>query len=139
MVMPSVEKAKSQRPHVFAVNSSLDVLAMLREFFQEEQYRVTITHFDVTTFDQIAAAGPSLLVIDLAVGEQAGWDLLERLRTEASTTAIPVIMLSTSPQLLEQAQADPSRFGGQRFLQKPFDLNELLEMANDLTGLASDV
>jgi CheY-like chemotaxis protein len=93
----------------------------------------------VATFDQIAALGPSLLVIDLAVGEQAGWDLLERLRTEASTTAIPVIMLSTSPQLLEQAQADPSRFGGQGFLQKPFDLNELLEMANDLTGSASDV
>jgi DNA-binding response OmpR family regulator len=139
MVMPSAEKAKLQRPHVFAVNTSLDVLVMLRELFQEEQYRVTITHFDVATFDQIAALGPSLLVIDLAVGEQVGWDLLERLKTEASTTAIPVIMLSTSPQLLEQAQADPSRFGGQGFLQKPFDLNELLEMANDLTGSASDV
>jgi DNA-binding response OmpR family regulator len=139
MVMPSAEKAKLQRPHVFAVNTSLDILVMLRELFQEEQYCVTITHFEVETFDQIAALGPSLLVIDLAVGEQAGWDLLERLRTEASTTGIPIIILSTSPQLLDQAQADPSRFGGQGFLQKPFDLNELLAIANDLTGSASDV
>lgn len=124
------------RKHIFAVNGSPDFLALLRQLFQEKHYNVTTTNFVPKTYAQIAALEPDLLLIDLAVGERAGLDLLERLGKEAATKGIPVIVLSTSSYLLDEAQADPGRFGGQHFLAMPFDLDDLLSMVSGLIGPA---
>ncbi len=70
---------------------------------------------------------PDALIIDVAVGEAAGWDLLERLHAESATTGIPMLVTSTSPALLDQAREQASRYGSHRsFLIKPMDLGELL-------------
>ena len=59
-----------------------------------------------------------------------------RLHGEAATTGIPVIVVSTSPQLLERAREQADRFGTHRYLGKPFDLGEMLDMVRDLVGEA---
>jgi DNA-binding NtrC family response regulator len=113
--------------------SSLDIL---RDLLQEAQYNVTTTNFVPRTFEQIEALGPSLLIIDLVVGQQAGWDLLERLQTEAMTRGIPVIVTSTDKRLLERAIADAPRQGGKLFMAKPMNLDELLQGIESLIGEA---
>jgi DNA-binding response OmpR family regulator len=125
-----------ERKHVFCVNGSSDFLELIRELLEEEHYNVTTTNFVPRTFQQIAALQPSLLVIDLAIRRQAGWELLERLQREAKTNQIPVIVASTDPSLLEQVQADPHRYGGDYFISKPLDLDELLAGIRGLIGEA---
>ncbi len=134
--MEANEQQQTQRQHIFAVNGSVEFLEVLRELLQEEQYNVTTTTFAPKTFDQIEALQPELLMVDLAVGQQTGWDLLEHLAKAARTAHIPVIVFSTNNQLLEEAQAQPERFGGQRFLSKPLDLDEVLGAVDDLIGPA---
>lgn len=130
------EQAQGQRKHVFAVNGSPEFLDIIRELLQGEQYNVTTTNFVPKTFDQIQALGPSLLIIDLVVGDQAGWDLLERLGAGALVRDIPVIIVSTSGRNLEIMEENPNRLGGQRLLRKPFDLDDLLEAVEELIGPA---
>lgn len=130
------EQTRMDRRHIFVVNRSPDFLDVLRELFQQEQYNVTTTNFVPETFKQIQALKPSLLIADLAVGQQAGWVLLKRLETEASEQDIPTIVVSTSPRLLDTAKENPDRFAGRRFLQKPFDLDDLLKAAEELIGPA---
>ena len=78
---------------------------------------------------------PDALIIDVAVGETAGWDLLERLHAEPATTGIPMLITSTSSALLEQAREQASRYGSHRsFLTKPMDLGELLVTVRQMTG-----
>ena len=132
--MDAAEQTKMARKHVFCVNGAPEFLEVLREFLQDEKYNVTTTNFVPQTFDQIEALKPDLVIIDLVVGEQAGWDLLKRLDRDATTRDIPVIVFSTNPELLERAQADPDRYGGERFLRKPIDLDDLLEAVDDLIG-----
>ncbi len=93
-----------QRQHIFVVNGSADFLDVVRELLQDEHYNVTTTNFVPQTFKQIEIARPSLLIVDLIHGEMAGWDLLAELRQEAATRDIPVILVSTSKQLLEKAE-----------------------------------
>jgi CheY-like chemotaxis protein len=125
-----------QRQHIFVVNGSIEFLDIVRELLQGERYNVTTTNFIPQTFQQIEAAHPSLLVIDLCYGEKAGWNLLAELRQEAATRQTPVILVSTSHQLLERAEAEHARWGDDRFLLKPFNLDDLLLMIQDLIGLA---
>ena len=134
--MHSAEQAQMERQHIFAVNGSPDLLDIIRELFQGEHYNVTTTNFVPQTFDQIAALRPSLLIIDLIVGVRTGWDLLERVGTDAATRGIPVVVVSTSAQVLDEVRADPARYGGQRFLRKPFDLEAVLRMVDELIGPA---
>ncbi len=132
----AAEAAQSARKHVFAVNGAAEFLDVVRLLLEEELYNVTTTNFVPKTFDQLLALEPDLVVIDLAVQVQSGWDLLERLHADATTHGIPVLVVSTNQQILEEVQQSPDRYGGQRFLAKPFDIDELLTMVRDLIGAA---
>jgi len=130
------EMDQMERRHVFVVNGAPMFLDLMRELLQDERYNVTTTNFVPRTFDQIAALQPSLLVIDLELGRQAGWDLLERLQGEAITNGIPVVVVSTDPRLLERAEAQRARYGGQRWVAKPFDIDDLVATIQELVGAA---
>jgi two-component system response regulator VicR len=125
-----------QRQHIFVVNGSVDFLDVVRELLQDEHYNVTTTNFVPHTFKQIETARPSLLIIDLIHGEMAGWDLLAELRHEAGTRDIPVILVSTSKQLLEKAETERVIWGGDRYFLKPFSLDKLLQAIQELIGPA---
>jgi two-component system response regulator VicR len=125
-----------QRQHIFVVNGSAEFLDVVRELLQDENYNVTTTNFVPETFEQIEVARPSLLIVDLIHGEMAGWELLAEVRHEAATRDIPVILVSTSRQLLEKAEMERVIWGGDRSFLKPFSLDALLEAIQDLIGPA---
>jgi chemosensory pili system protein ChpA (sensor histidine kinase/response regulator) len=114
------------RRHVFAINSSPEFLNIVRELFQEEGYNVTTTNFAPNSFAQIEALQPDALIIDIAIGQEAGWELLERLGADADTAGIPTLVLSTDPRLLAHAETHATRYGTHRFLEKPLDLEAML-------------
>ncbi len=130
------ERAVMDRPHIFAVNGASDFLNLVRELFEGEDYNITTTNFVPATFDQIAALQPSVLLLDLAHGRTAGWELLERLRDGARTNGIPVLVLSTTQTSLDTVRADHARYGGDAFLAKPFDLDDLLHAVEALINPA---
>jgi len=124
------------RKHVYVVNGSAAFLDIVRELLQDERYNVTTTNFVPESFEAIAGARPSLLIIDLSVREDAGWDLLRELRQAASTRGIPVLLVSTTSELLEKAKSQHDEFGGDRYLRKPFNLDDLLIEIQGLIGSA---
>lgn len=130
------EQHQMQRKHILAVNGSVEFLDFLRALLQDENFNVTTTNFVPNTFEQIDALQPDLLIIDLTIGHQAGWELLERLQEAAATHQIPVIVTSTDPKLLKSVEDQPAKYGGQRFLSKPFELDDLLQAVQDLIGQA---
>ena len=130
------EQERERRQHIFVVNGDPDFLNIVRALLQDVRYNVTTTNFVPRTFDQIAALQPALLVVDVVVGKQAGWDLLDQMQSAASTHDIPVIVISTDPRLLDRARANQGRYAAQRFLDKPMDLDALLAMVEDLIGTA---
>ena len=137
MTSPSArpeDRTQEGRQHIFVINGAPDFLNLMRDLFQMESYNVTTTNFVPNSFDQIAALQPNAIIVDIVVGQSAGWELLEQLHAAAATTGIPVILVSTSPDLLERAQAQASRYGTHRVLVKPFDLDELLGMIREAIG-----
>src|SRR5918993_5361455 len=130
------DRSQEQRKHIFAINGSPDFLNVIRDLFQDEGYNVTTTNFVPNSFEQIAALQPDALIVDVAIGQQAGWELLEQLNAEAATTGIPVLVVSTNSRLLQQAQDQAARYGNQRYLVKPFSLEAILEQVREMVGEA---
>ena len=88
------------------------------------------------TFDLVVALEPDLIVIDLALRVRSGWDLLEHLHAAAVTIGIPVIVVSTDKEHLETAKGNTSLYGGQRFIGKPFNIDDMLGAVDELIGSA---
>jgi DNA-binding response OmpR family regulator len=129
-------RSQEGRKHLFAINGSPEFLNIIRELFQEEDYNVTTTNFVPNSFAQIQALHPDVLIVDVVIGQSAGWELLEQLHESAATTGIPVLVLSTSPRLLERAREQAVRYGNHRYLDKPFDFDALLTQIHEMIGEA---
>jgi DNA-binding response OmpR family regulator len=130
------DRSQEQRKHIFAINGSPDFLNVIRDLFQDEGYNVTTTNFVPNSFEQIAALDPDALIVDIVVGQRAGWELLEQINAAASTTGIPVLIVSTDPRLLDRAQDQAARYGKNRYLIKPFSLDDILEEIREMIGTA---
>jgi len=130
------ERGQERRKHVFAINASPEFLNIVRELFQEEGYNVTTTNFAPNSFAQIEALQPDGLIVDIAIGQEAGWELLEQLGADADTAGIPVLVVSTDPRLLARAEAQADRYGTHRFLAKPLDLDAMLGAIEEMIGEA---
>lgn len=129
------DRDRTARKHVFAVNSSPDFLLIVREVLEDEGYTVATSEFASNVFTRIVMRHPEALIIDVVPGDSAGWDLLRRLRLEAKTSEIPVLVTSTSPALLERARNEAARYGTNRsFLTKPLDLGELVKAVREMVG-----
>jgi len=127
------DHGQQPRKHVFAINTSPEFLNIVRELFQEEGYNVT-TNFAPNSFQQIEALQPDALIIDIAIGQEAGWELLEQLSADADTAGIPALVLSTDARLLARAEAQASRYGKHRYLAKPLDLDAMLAAIRKMIG-----
>jgi two-component system, cell cycle response regulator len=128
------ESEQATRKHIFVINGAPAFLNLMRALLQSERYIVTTTNFVPNSFAQIEDLQPDVLVIDLAHGEQVGWELLERLHSEASTMGIPVLIVSTVPRFIERAREQVARYGGNAYLSKPFRLEAMLQAIDGLIG-----
>jgi DNA-binding response OmpR family regulator len=47
-----------------------------------------------------------------------------------------VLLVSTTPDLLETARVHHEEFGGDQYMVKPFDLDDLLNLIDEMIGSA---
>jgi DNA-binding response OmpR family regulator len=130
------EQAQMGRRHILMVNRDPAFLDFVRVILDDASYNVTTTNAVPLTFDLIASAHPALIIIDLVITEQSGWDLLIQLHAEATTAGIPVIITANDDRLLAHAKRYPHLYGGQITLVVPFTTETLLDAIQTLIGTA---
>ncbi len=73
---------------------------------------------------------PDLILLDTHLPDLPGWELLERLRADDDTRAIPVVVVSADAM---QRQADRLvRAGARAYLTKPLNVRKFLETVRDV-------
>jgi two-component system response regulator len=77
-----------------------------------------------------AAALPKLVLLDLKLAEASGLDLLARLKSDARTRAVPVVVMTTSREPRDIAEA--YRLGANGYVVKPVDFERFKEVARKL-------
>ena len=73
---------------------------------------------------------PDLVVSDVMMPEMDGFTLLRRLKNNTKTSHIPVILLTTKVE--QAARVEGLDYGADAYINKPFDLEELLATAASL-------
>jgi len=73
---------------------------------------------------------PHLLITDIAMPNMNGYELVRQVRQHPSLRLLPVVYLTARTEVEERIRA--YRTGGDVYLAKPFDLNELAAVVRNL-------
>ena len=94
------------------------------------------THANGTgALEVIARVRPDVLVLDVMLPGESGYEILRALRADPATRALPVLMLTARGQDKDRDLA--RQLGATRFMTKPFSNTEVLETVRALAAQAA--
>lgn len=131
----AMKNKPDDRPKIVVIDDEADFLTTMERSLSQ-LYRVTTLYGSEWTVKQVAAIDPDLILLDINMPEQGGFELCRELRADPHFADTPIIFLTAS-----SSGADYRRHlkaGGTRFLNKTIDRRHLLEaMAEALSGSAA--
>lgn len=98
-------------------------------------YRVARAKNGYEALAEVSREAPSLVLLDLKLPKLDGWDLLQRLKADASVASVPVVVVTADPLPTHHEMAR-SR-GAVAVLSKPIDPAELLAVVRDTLSVSS--
>jgi two-component system, cell cycle response regulator len=96
------------RPLVLLVDGQPDRLALNALALSTMGFDVLAAHDAAAAFGRASSKSPDVIVTDLLLCHDSGWDLLARLKSEPSTHHIPVVILDAigRPATKERAERE---------------------------------
>lgn len=118
---------------ILVINDSPEFLQLMNDFLTDEGYAVELHSNGAGVLERVAEVNPCLIVLDLVLGAVDGWVVLTQLRADDRARDIPVILCTAASERARRFE-DSLATAGARVLEKPFDLDRMLEMIQDLLG-----
>jgi CheY-like chemotaxis protein len=104
---------------VLVVDDEVDIRTAMTEVLEEEGYEVYAAGDGKEGLDRLREKQPSVILLDLMMPGMNGWEFRRAQQREPEVSDIPVIVLT--------AMGRAPSIEAQSFLQKPFDLDTLLD------------
>jgi DNA-binding response OmpR family regulator len=103
---------------------------LLQVNFEMEGYQVVLAGDGMEALEKAAEVHPDLILLDVMMPRMDGLEAAGRLKADAATASIPIIILSAKAQDADVKAGRAS--GADEYMTKPFDPLELLERVGAL-------
>jgi putative two-component system response regulator len=123
----------SMTPQILVVDDEKTNRDWVVRLLENKGYRMTTASNGKAALDAVAADPPDLVLLDLRMPGLDGFEVAKRLKAEARTRAIPIIMITGADDRESRLRA--LQCGAEEFLSKPVDLDELLVRVRNLLKL----
>jgi len=131
-----VERGTS--PSVLVVDDEADIRRWMRLALTDEGFQVTEAADGEQALALVAATPPNLILLDLVMPKMDGWTVIRKLKEDAKTAEIPIIVLTASALDPQHAKVQVLGMGAQQLLTKPVSLETLVgEIKKQLTAKKS--
>ncbi|TKC10227.1 response regulator [Pedobacter polaris] len=120
------------KKRVLVVENNKDILELISLVLDEAGYDIHAFTNDKDIFDLIKTFQPDAILLDIIQPTLQGTELCRQIKEAEGTSHIPVIVLSTHPQIqkVKEVCAD-------EIVEKPFDIDGLLEILSEQLKNAS--
>jgi len=112
---------------IFVCDDDPTYVEMIAEVLTDAGYPRVIWHVGAAAFQRIRDAQPTLILLDINLGNPArGWSTLDALCLHPKTRHIPVIICSTDMRMVREKEAMLRELNCQ-ILEKPFEFETLMD------------
>ncbi len=73
---------------------------------------------------------PDIIFLDIMMPKMTGWELYERIKENIEWNKIPIVFLTART---DRVAANAGRFLGDEFLNKPFDIKQIIKIIKEKT------
>jgi len=102
---------------VLLVEDVEEIRRLYTQYLDLSGVRVTSAADGVQALEVIGEDRPDVIVLDMSLPRMSGWEMLEKLRADSATHAIPVVVLTGC--LFPGSTVDAFRAGADSYLTKP--------------------
>jgi DNA-binding response OmpR family regulator len=124
-----------QAPLILVVDDDADIRELVALRLSRSSYRVETAASGAEAFDRAVELRPDLIVLDVNMPGQDGFETSSRLRQHPATSHIPVVFLTARAQ--EADVVTGYAHGGDGYIRKPFDPGELVARVASLVGVGA--
>jgi CheY-like chemotaxis protein len=114
---------------ILIVEDEQAIAEMLAAILVEADYRVVIAGDGQEALTKLETASPDLILSDIMMPIMDGRALSRKLQAHPTYRLIPTVLMSAAYDSIRLSDGSPARF-----LRKPFELEELLDMLSDILG-----
>lgn len=114
--------AASNQPRIFVLEDDPVMLRMVGDYLEQHNMQVVSASGRQEMLQHFAVREPHLVILDLRLGQEEGFDLLREIRSRSD---IPVI-ITTGDRRDEIDRVVGLELGADDYVTKPFSLRELL-------------
>ncbi|MBT3344615.1 MAG: response regulator [Gemmatimonadetes bacterium] len=121
---PSAQRDPDQPKRILIVDDEEEVRASMREYLESNGYAIVEAADGEEALAKTFTEKPDLLLLDLRLPKVDGYQVCQTLKGNPITSVIPIIMvtaLNATPQKVKGIE-----YGADDYIEKPFDLEELL-------------
>jgi two-component system OmpR family response regulator len=120
--IPAVRAYPQAVTRILVVDDEPRILEVVRAYLEREGYGVSTAPDGVAAMECVRADSPDLIVLDLMLPRQSGFDVLRELRAQGSPAA--VIMLTARDDVVDRVAG--LELGADDYVTKPFEPRELV-------------
>jgi DNA-binding response OmpR family regulator len=118
---------------ILSIEDDPEMRGLIQLIFERHGHRVIGAPRGEFGLEFIKTLAPDALLLDLMLPDIDGWEIYRLLKQDDETAELPVIIVSARSQV-QDAAAGFAIEGNDRFVQKPFDIDDLLEAVYQATG-----
>lgn len=107
-------RSADRKVTVAVIDDNVDMVRFYRRATAGTRYQIVPFEDEMTLVDRVSAAQPDIIVTDLMLPHQDGWQILMKLQNDPATRTIPIIVCS----VVRERELALS-LGAQRYLSKP--------------------
>ncbi|NNE08459.1 MAG: response regulator [Gemmatimonadetes bacterium] len=112
------------KPVIMIVDDEDAITSSLSYCLQKEGYEVLVAYNGADAIKMVVNRVPDLIVSDIMMPEVDGFEFCRRIRDYYKTRDIPFIFLTA--KTTDRDKVEAVRLGGDDYVTKPFDLQELI-------------
>ena len=109
---------------ILVIDDEANILRLVRDYLQQAGYQVLTASTAESGLHVLRRETPDLLVLDLGLPDQDGWDLTRLIRSDRQLRRIPIIMLTARVEDTDRIIG--LELGADDYITKPFNPREVV-------------
>jgi two-component system alkaline phosphatase synthesis response regulator PhoP len=112
------------KQRILVVDDDQSIVKILRTYLEQSGFDVFTAYNGTTALASIRGDKPDLVVLDLMLPDQDGWDITRQIRSDKRTAPLPIIMVTARVEDTDKIIG--LELGADDYITKPFNAREVV-------------